>query len=122
MPESSPFLTVEYSFPNSKLQPAEQQKQIALQAISDMKGLFKLMTNLTSTRIVEEIADIDDGKINVWRRAEISRRVEVFDSGINVLGQVGAAIGDTAYFAVEEMFTTLTEAPKGKARSKGGAQ
>lgn len=122
MPESSPFLTVEYSFSKTELQPAEQQRLIALQAVSDMNGLFKLLANLTSARIVEELTDIDDGHINVRRRAEIGRRVEVFDSGIHVLGALGAAIGDTAYYAVEEMFTALTEAPKGKARSKGGAQ
>lgn len=113
MPASSPFLTVSYSLSNTDLEPAEQQRQIALQAISDMKGLFKLLTNLTSARIVEDIVgNIDRREISLSETAELNRRVEVFDVGINVLGHVGAAIGDTAYFALDE----LHELTKRKAR------
>lgn len=123
MPESSPFLTVEYSFSKTELPPAEQQRLIALQAISDVKGLCMVLANLTSARIVEDIVgNLDEQTIGLKEVTSLDRRVEVFDTGIHVLGALGAAIGDTAYYAVEEMFTALTEAPKGKARSKGGAQ
>lgn len=104
MPESSPFLTVEYSLSNSKLELAEQQRLIALKAISDMKGLFMVLAHLTSGRIAESLAgSLEEQTIGLSEVAGLNRRVEVFDAGMNVLGQLGAAIGDTAYFAVEEM-------------------
>lgn len=122
MPTFSPSLTVEYSFSNATLNPAEQQRQIALQAIDDMKGLFLILANLTCARIVERLTGTTDPqRIEMQDVAELNRRVAAFDAGVNVLGHLGAAIGDTAYGAVEELFIARTEAPKAKAR-KGGAR
>lgn len=103
---ATPFLTVEYSLFNSELSQPEKNKQIALQAISDLAGLGKLTANLTATRIVEEIADtLEDRQVSMLEMAELNRRVEAFDAGVSVLGQLIAAIADTAYAAVEEIAT-----------------
>jgi hypothetical protein len=92
MPISSPFLTIEYYFPeDSKLKPSEQKRQIALRALDDLIGLDKVTANITAARIVEG----DD--------ADFQRRVEAFDAGMSILGQLIAAIGNTAYAAVSDM-------------------
>ncbi len=111
MPTPSPFLTVEYSITNPELSPIEQQKEIALQALNDMRGLFLVVANMTAARVVEELTgSLED---RVMGREEISllkRNVGSFDQGLHVLGTLGDAIGDTAYDAFQQMLAAASAA------------
>ena len=92
MPTTLPFLTIEYYFPEgSKLKPSEQKRQVALRALDDLIGLGKVTANITAARIVE------------GNDADIQRRIEAFDAGMSILGQLIAAIGDTGYAAVSDL-------------------
>ncbi|HMX27935.1 MAG TPA: hypothetical protein PKC13_20260, partial [Blastocatellia bacterium] len=104
MPTPSPFLTVEYSITNPELSPIEQQKEIALQALNDMRGLFLVVANMTAARLVEELTGtVEDRVIGRDDYALLNRNVKSFDEGLHVLGTLGDAIGDTAYGAIQEM-------------------
>lgn len=106
---ATPFLTVEYSLSNSESTQPEKNKQIALQAISDMRGLFLVVANLTAKRIIEELAGTpEDRDISRSDVVEMERRVDVFDVGVRVLGALGDAIADAAYAAVEEIATAFS--------------
>lgn len=94
------LLHIEYHLRNTpdNLTEAEKQRLIALTAINHVGSLGRILSHLSTAK---SLSPHDPSP------AKISDELEEFDCGMFIIGELQACIADTAYMAVEEMFTAL---------------
>lgn len=98
------LLHIEYHLRNTPddLPEHEKQRLIALTAINHLGSLGRILAHLSTAKPLSPQNPAP---------AKIKDELEEFDCGLFVLGELQACIADTAYMAVEEMFSLLNEPP-----------